>query len=193
MLREVAQEDMTSTRKVVLVLIRGALQQRAVSAMLHHEGWEVVSDIGVNTDLRLVDQADDATGAKSIYLCPPQAHPCALALDLLLAGRVGGVVTEDRIETLPEVLRAADMGSALLSFDIFSLASGAPRLSDRHRRILELLLCGLDNRLIAKELCVSSATVKRALSDLYDKFETRTVSQLTSRALALGYDIAPTC
>ena len=60
-------------------------------------------------------------------------------------------------------------------------------LTERERQILELLVLGLSNEVIAKELSISVHTVKSYLENLYREFSVHNRLQLAVVSLTYGY------
>ncbi len=65
-----------------------------------------------------------------------------------------------------------------------------PELTDRERSVLDLLAAGRTNDAIARELYVSSKTVRNAVSSIYAKLHAagRAEAIITAREAGLGRD-----
>ena len=61
-----------------------------------------------------------------------------------------------------------------------------PQLTDREREVLELLARGLDNRGIARELCLSDKTVRNHVSNTLAKLDVASRSEAVLRARNAG-------
>ena len=59
-------------------------------------------------------------------------------------------------------------------------------LTDRELHFLDCLACGISNKEIARNLCVSENTVKFHLKNVYSKFAVRTRLQAIKAAYELG-------
>jgi DNA-binding NarL/FixJ family response regulator len=92
------------------------------------------------------------------------------------AGATGYLLKDAPTETLVEAVRATAAGEAVLSPAVASRLASHVRspersaaLSAREREVLALVAQGRSNRLIARELFVSEATVKTHLVHIYTK------------------------
>ena len=101
---------------------------------------------------------------------------CCLAA-MVEAGAAGFVVKEEAPETVVEAVRAAARGEVLFSGEQRARARcwrkevGArwESLTERERKVLQLLAEGLDNAVIAEALRVSVDTVRCHISHIYSK------------------------
>jgi DNA-binding NarL/FixJ family response regulator len=92
------------------------------------------------------------------------------------------------------VAAARQAAVAPLSFTCAGLAeamvrrmtSGAPKLSDRERQVLELLADGLGVTAIASKLFVSESTAKSHIAKIYDKLGAANRAQALVSAMRLG-------
>jgi DNA-binding NarL/FixJ family response regulator len=66
------------------------------------------------------------------------------------------------------------------------MSSGAPRLSDRERQVLELLAEGLGVSAIAGRLYLSESTAKSHIGRIYDKLGAANRAQALVTAMRLG-------
>ena len=66
------------------------------------------------------------------------------------------------------------------------MTSGAPRLSDRERQVLELLAEGLGVTAISSRLYVSESTAKSHIGRIYDKLGAANRAQALVAAMRLG-------
>lgn len=108
------------------------------------------------------------------------------------AGATGYLLKDSSAETLVGAIRSTAKGETVLSPAIATrLASHVhsptrrANLSAREREVLVLVARGTPNRLIAKELFVSEATVKTHLTHIFDKLG---VSDRAA-AVATAYDL----
>jgi DNA-binding NarL/FixJ family response regulator len=67
------------------------------------------------------------------------------------------------------------------------MRSNVSRLTVRQRQVLDLLISGRTNKMIAKSLCLAEGTVRNHISDLFALFEVGSRSQLTFKAMQNGY------
>jgi DNA-binding NarL/FixJ family response regulator len=108
-------------------------------------------------------------------------------LDALDAGAIGYLLKDAEPEDLLRGVRAAARGdwpldpraARLLLGEIGGRPTG-PRLSDREREVLTLVVDGLPNKLIARRLGISERTVKAHLTRIFEQLG---VSDRTQAAL----------
>ena len=89
-------------------------------------------------------------------------------------------LAEERLRKTATGRRAADTAAARLA-----------RLSRREREVLEGLVAGLSNKMIARRLSVSPRTVENHRAHIMDKLEARSLSELVRLALAAGVEVEP--
>jgi two-component system response regulator FixJ len=70
-------------------------------------------------------------------------------------------------------------------------AARVAALSARERQVLERLVAGKPNKVIAYELSISPRTVEIHRANVMDKMQARSLSELVRLAIAAGIDIAP--
>jgi DNA-binding NarL/FixJ family response regulator len=95
---------------------------------------------------------------------------------------------EELIDTLGILSREPDGKNAIVSLprNLFrSLGGGEPAggLSERETEVLVLAARGFSNRLIARELHISEATVKRHLANIYHKVGVRSRNEAVRKAM----------
>jgi DNA-binding NarL/FixJ family response regulator len=66
------------------------------------------------------------------------------------------------------------------------LDGSLPPLPPYLAHVLDCLMCGLDNSDITKELGISACTLKGYRSELIERFEVRTITQVVAKAGRLG-------
>jgi two-component system response regulator DesR len=84
----------------------------------------------------------------------------------------------------PQIL-AAVRGAVLRTRPLVAPAGEGATLSDRDRRLLELISTGATNREIASDLQLSDAAVKKNASALYRKLGVRNRTEAAQRAAEL--------
>lgn len=92
------------------------------------------------------------------------------------AGAGGYLLKDAPPEEIRRAVQSAARGQTALAPEVASrlmgrISSPATSLSAREIQLLELLATGLSNRLIARELFISEATVKTHLVHIYDKLQ----------------------
>ena len=115
------------------------------------------------------------------------------------AGARGYVVKGASRRDLVESVRAVASGGAVFSPVVADRLAGYftglaavpgreafPQLTDREREVLELLARGLDNRGIARELCLSDKTVRNHVSNTLAKLDVASRSEAVLRARNAG-------
>lgn len=109
------------------------------------------------------------------------------------AGATGYLLKDSSASTLVEAIRSAAAGETVLSPAIATRLASHVRsparranLSAREREVLVLVARGTPNRLIAKELFVSEATVKTHLTHIFDKLGVSDRAAAVATAYELG-------
>lgn len=109
------------------------------------------------------------------------------------AGATGYLLKDSSASTLVEAIRATAAGETVLSPAIATRLASHVRsptrrahLSAREREVLLLVACGTPNRLIAKELFVSEATVKTHLTHIFEKLGVSDRAAAVATAYELG-------
>jgi DNA-binding CsgD family transcriptional regulator len=106
------------------------------------------------------------------------------------SGHIRGV----RAQHLPLRRGEAIVGVLILAFDVRQPPSGLelhPRLTSRQREILELLASGLSTSEIAKELTLSTETVRNHLRRVFGELHVHTRVEAIVAAQRLGLLAAP--
>lgn len=134
-------------------------------------------------------------GARLIDVLRAQPNPPRLVIyadesgdtprKAMAAGAAGFTSRSDSVERLLETCLAVAKGQMVFPFlDVRSLRQDPiEQLSRRERTLLEALSKGLTNRELARELDISTNTVKFHLSNLFDKLSVKNRAQ----AIALFY------
>jgi DNA-binding NarL/FixJ family response regulator/signal transduction histidine kinase len=113
----------------------------------------------------------------------------------LAAGATGYLLKDIALPELARAIRAAARGRRVLSPAIAARLSGragllvnphASQLTAREHEVLEMLANGMRNRAIAQRLCVSEATVKFHLINLYQKLHSSSRVEALNRARQWG-------
>lgn len=97
-------------------------------------------------------------------------------LGAIEAGAAGYLLKDVAPEVIIESLQRAAAGDVFLSPDLASrvmkgMSKPAPKLTDREREVLRLLVKGITNQEIARALFVTEATVKTHLAHIFTKLE----------------------
>jgi two-component system response regulator DesR len=100
------------------------------------------------------------------------------------AERVGAVGFLPPTASATEIL-ASVRAAILTARPRLEIAPAAPGLTDRERRLLELISTGATNQEIAAELRLSAAAVKKNASALYRKLGVRNRTEAAQRAAGL--------
>ena len=104
-----------------------------------------------------------------------------------------GASSQDLISTVRSVARSAPNANAdnvIVSVpreDYDADVPGESRLSSREVEVLRLVARGVSNKEVAKTLHLSETTVKRHLSNVYDKLGVHTRGEAVSRAVSEGW------
>ena len=61
-------------------------------------------------------------------------------------------------------------------------------LTSREKEVIELLMMGKTNKQIAKELCITSHTVKAHLEHIYEKYKVHSRIELVIKILKSGQE-----
>jgi two-component system, NarL family, nitrate/nitrite response regulator NarL len=116
---------------------------------------------------------------------------------LLRQGVAGIFVKESSLDVLAESIRAIHNGGVWLDRRYRGLSaldlreeqeSSGPRFNERQRKVLQFVLQGLSNKVIAARLKISESYVKALLQDLFRKTGVRTRGQLVRVALEHYHD-----
>lgn len=114
---------------------------------------------------------------------------------LLHQGVAGIFVKESPLDVLAESIRAIHQGGVWLDRRYRGLAapheehqSAGPHFNERQRKVLQFVLQGLSNKVIAARLKISESYVKALLQGLFRKTGVRTRGQLVRVALEHYHD-----
>lgn len=100
-----------------------------------------------------------------------------------------GASSQDLISTIRSVARSAP-GNVIVSVPREDYDAEGPAesgLSGREAEVLRMVARGTGNKEVAEALHVSETTVKRHLSNIYDKLGVRTRGEAVSRAVSEGW------
>jgi DNA-binding NarL/FixJ family response regulator len=100
-----------------------------------------------------------------------------------------GASSQDLISTIRSVARSTP-GNVIVSVpreDYDAEGPAESRLSGREAEVLRMVARGTGNKEVAEALHVSETTVKRHLSNIYDKLGVRTRGEAVSRAVSEGW------
>jgi len=119
----------------------------------------------------------------------------ALLMDAIQAGAVGYVLKDAPVDEIVAAVHAAATGGSLVAPELArtllrrirsestEFERLRPRLSDREREVLKLMVEGLDNAEIAKRLFISQNTVKNHVAAILVKLEVDNRLQAAVRAV----------
>ena len=200
---------------VLLIDDHELIRQGLAGAFGQSEGFEVVGQAGsvedglsqarelspdvVVTDVRLPDgsgldvvralRKDDKRVGLVVLTMYAGDEQLFAAMD---AGASGFVGKDSPTATVLSAARQAAVApltftcSGLTEAMLRRMTSGAPRLSDRERQVLELLAEGLGVTAIAGRLYVSESTAKSHIGRIYDKLGAANRAQALVTAMRLG-------
>ncbi len=115
----------------------------------------------------------------------------------LQAGAIGYMLKNASIDELAQAIRAARAGRSTLAPEATQALVGAARrpaaqtykLSEREREVLSLMIKGMTNRQIARQLSLSNSTVKFHVSSILAKLGVASRTEAVSLALRQHLDI----
>jgi DNA-binding NarL/FixJ family response regulator len=166
------------------------------------EGLEMAHEVSpdvVVTDVRL----PDGSGLDVVRVLRKESRDIALVVLTMYAGDeqlfaamdAGASSFVGKDAPTSTVIRAARQAvvrpltfacTGLAEAMIRRMSSGAPRLSDRERQVLELLAEGLGVSAIADRLYLSESTAKSHIGHIYDKLGAANRAQALVTAMRLG-------
>lgn len=113
--------------------------------------------------------------------------------DCLAAGAIGFLPKTLTGQAMVDAIRLMAGGGSYLPIEMLTQepepepAAQGPALTPREREVLELVLVGTPNKLIAYRLGISEPTVKLHLRGLFRKFAVANRTQLVAQAMAAGH------
>lgn len=112
----------------------------------------------------------------------------------LSAGAIGFVPKTLPGQAMVDAIRLMAGGASYVPIELLSQADeepetteGGPVLTPREREVLELILQGTPNKLVAHQLRISEPTVKLHLRGLFRKFAVGNRTQLVAEAMTAGF------
>ncbi len=111
----------------------------------------------------------------------------------LSAGAIGFLPKTLTGQAMVDAIRLMAGGASYLPLEMLApdpeqpQAADGPSLTPREREVLDLVLEGTPNKLIAYELKISEPTVKLHLRGLFRKFSVGNRTQLVAEAMAAGF------
>jgi DNA-binding CsgD family transcriptional regulator len=109
-------------------------------------------------------------------------------MEAVTAGRARAVLCADEPDALPSALGNVTEDWCLLPVRVIELAAMLPVLTGRQREIARAIVAGQPNRMIARGLHVSEATVKREVGILLRTFDAPDRFGLVSQLVPLGVE-----
>jgi len=210
------QAPATAQMRVLLGAPQLMMRQALTAVLGSHPRMRVVGDVGsgkdalrwaleVRPDITLLDSrlgavdgvhaafaihAEDP-GLKLVLLSDGSIDPAdAAELETITAARVSKRLS---MQTLVDVLvrvsqgeRPGDVSGGPVVMPPPVVAAAGPGLKPSERVLLELLVDGSDNRVLAERLGCTEKTVRNRLSDLYAKLSLRNRTQAALYAIRTG-------
>ncbi|HVE45188.1 MAG TPA: LuxR C-terminal-related transcriptional regulator [Acidimicrobiales bacterium] len=168
----------------VAVLLRDRVVARGATTALELAGLRIVSDAAAAQVWLTEDGAIEDTLAVLVVPATPAA--CAGAVREVLSGGALGAATNLDMAVLPTVVHAVAGGALVITPLVASLAQHLPSLGSRELAVLRLVAENLPLREVGRRLHVSHATVKRAVTKLFDTVGVRSRVELVQVAGRLG-------
>jgi DNA-binding NarL/FixJ family response regulator len=159
-------------------------------ALLHiteGAGWATCDHTDRDCSCARIADRCPSEGRVSVLVVRDEPAACQDAIAAIVQGRAGSIVLWNEPGALPIALDAIAERSTLVPTRVFDLASEAPQVSDRQRRVLRLMAAGRSNQAIAQSLRQSLSTVKRDVAELLDLFDVPNRAALISASGALGF------
>lgn len=148
------------------VLLRDRVVARGAMSALELAGLRIAAD-AARAQVWLTEDGG-TEDALTVLIVPATAAACAAAVAEVLSGRALGVATNLDMAVLPTVVRSVAGGSLAITPRVAGLAKELPSLGSRELAVLRLVAENLPLREVGRRLHVSHATVKRAVSKLFD-------------------------
>jgi DNA-binding CsgD family transcriptional regulator len=142
---------------------------------------------------RLVQSVEDAVVVVTDGSAPLPAHPAVLSLGRPDYGETAGQLPPDAsAEQIGAAVRALAAGLSVRAREApeeglaaATEPASASLMTPRELEVLQLLVRGLSNKLIARQLEISQHTVKFHLESLFRKLNVRSRAQAVASGLAL--------
>jgi DNA-binding NarL/FixJ family response regulator len=158
-------------------------------------GWAQLSLVDASELRRLRPDAREALGRTRIVAMVPSLEPSVLAVAVQCAADGYVVLPELSTDSLGRALHEVASGGRHLPDEISSflltwvqagasdVAGRAQLLSTREREVLDLLVAGLSNKEISRELGISLHGAKRHVSSILNKLDSPSRSHVVSTVL----------
>ena len=147
-------------------------------------------DLGNERALEFVEAAKKLSVFEGQILIVTAGASSQEAVRLIQAGVSGILDKRHSGQILCESIRKVAAGEACLDAKYLTSlvrsvdrTTGSPKFTDRDRALLRLVLEGLTNRDIGRQLQISEGAVKASFSQLFEKVNVRTRAQLVKVAL----------
>jgi DNA-binding NarL/FixJ family response regulator len=175
----------TDARGSVTLDLADHVLRVAIESVLRIDGVDILDED--DGQCLLLSDNPQSRGKRVVLMTeetPAEAHTAMLAFT---TGAVGAIASRRKPEAVPMVIMALRQNLAVLPQSLLAAAVNAPRLSDRHQRVLSLTVEGLTNAAISRRLGISEATVKRDVTSLLRAFGCATRTELVRKATENGY------
>ena len=158
---------------------------RLLSYVASSAGWSVCSNPSPD-DPVVTDVCPPAGAGRTVLVVRPTPFAAAEALDAVLSLDAAAVLCSDTPDALPSTLDGLSNDTVAVPSRVLRLAREMPQLTDRQMAIMVGVVAGRSNAELARDLCVSTASVKRELADLYRVCGASNRASLAARGYELG-------
>lgn len=181
----------------IQVVAEASLAREAIALVTERDPDVILMDLNLPgmSGIEAIQRLTAVAPLKSVVVITVMADEESL-MDALLAGACGYVLKDQPIDRIVEAIRAAARGESLISPRIASRLvhrirtpnngespGSDPKLTSREREVLQFVARGIDNREIAKSLCLSEHTVKNHVSNILLKLQVENRIQAAVRAV----------
>ena len=181
-------------KKVVLAYSGGLDTSVIVTWLKNNYGCEIIcftADLGQEEELDGLEEKAIKTGASKLYIRDLREEFLTdFVYPTMRAGARGYLVKSSRPQQIVDAVRAVGEGEAIFSpavatrlLEFFATAprpSTLPELTGREREVARLMAAGKGNAVIARELFLSTKTVRNHVSNILRKL------QVADRAQAIN-------
>lgn len=180
--------ELSRRRGAVSLDIASSTLRLALTHVAEESGWYRCTHTDparcecVHLTDRLVHDAPD-----QVVVVQDNPAECQAAVEAVIAGQARSVLLATEPETLDAVFAALDRDSILVPRRVAELAACAPRLNQRLRTTLKLVVAGRSNQAIARAQHQSISTTKRDITELFELFDVTNRAALTRAAGRLGF------